>query len=69
MTTETDHDWHEHQFAHYMASQFGLVTSTDEDDDFVLYTRCACGKTPLDVLMEMRVQPSGEEADSAAAAN
>lgn len=48
------HEWNEHKFIKYMASDFGLVVDRD-DYDYVLYSRCICGATPLDALLAARI--------------
>ena len=52
MTTEPlTHAWDEHRFIKHMASDFGLTIL----EDYVLYSRCYCGATPLDALLAARV--------------
>jgi hypothetical protein len=50
----TEHNWDEHEFVKFMASEYGLVIDKD-DSDYVLYAKCLCGKTPLDALLDARI--------------
>jgi hypothetical protein len=52
---------HEHEFIHTMASDWGICWLSGEDgEDFVIQSRCACGMSPVDVLLTMRVTLEAE---------